>query len=99
MNGEAHWLDAALMIAGGGAILAYIWFAARSKSFLLRDRERFVCPVTRLIVDATLVEDVRLGELTDVRRCSGWRHPWAPCAKMCLQPLNRGELIAPPHRR
>lgn len=99
MTGEAHWLDVLLMIAGGGAIVVYIWLAARTKSFLLRDREHFVCPVTRLGVDATLTEDVRTGELTDVARCSGWRHPWRPCSKSCLDPLNRGELIAPPHRK
>ena len=29
MTGEAHWMDAVLMLVGAGAILLYIWRAGR----------------------------------------------------------------------
>jgi hypothetical protein len=92
MTGEAHWLDAALMIGGGAAIVLYLWWAARSTSSVLSERLNLTCPVTHTPVRASLTEDVRTQQFTDVKRCSGWRHFWRPCSKRCLAPLNDGSL-------
>ena len=99
MTGEAHFLDALLVVGGGVAIVLFVRLATRSleRKLLLRERMHFVCPVTGLPVGATLTEDLRADRLTDVNRCSGWRHFWQPCDKRCLAPLNDGSLHeAPP---
>jgi hypothetical protein len=90
MTGEAHWFEVALVVGGGAAIAAYVWFAARTESLVLRQRLNFTCPVMRVRVGATLLEDLRSDQYTDVKRCSGWQHFWKPCAKACLAPLNKG---------
>ena len=90
MTGEAHWFEVLLIVGGGFAIVAYIWYASRIESLALRQKRNFTCPVMRAPVHATLVEDLPSEQFTDIKRCSGWRHFWRPCSKSCLGGINDG---------
>jgi hypothetical protein len=91
MTGEAHWLDAVLMLGGGALIVLYLRHAVGKISTVSRERRRFVCPVLRENVKATLTEDLRTDQWLDVKRCSAWRQH-GRCDKRCLAPLNRGTV-------
>ena len=66
MTGEAHWFEVVLIVGGGAAIVAYVWYASRLESLALRQRLNFTCPVMRTRVGATLLQDLPSDQFTDV---------------------------------
>ena len=93
MTGQAHWFVPVAVLVGGAGVVALVVGLGHVKGYLLRVRDRIVCPVKGRIVDVTLVEDVRTGKWVEVTRCSAWER--GPCARACLPPLNAGEPIHP----
>jgi hypothetical protein len=94
MTGEAHWLDLAVILGGGIAVLALIFFVTRNHH-VMRVRLRLHCPMSGEPVCCTAVQDQRSGACFDVERCSAFPDPrHILCGKECLRNLNRGKLRA-----
>lgn len=87
MTGEAHWMDMAVVLIGGGGLLFLGWLMSRPFVRLRRRRRRVMCPATEHKVACTLVRDEETHRWTNVEACAA-QPGGVRCAKSCLDALN-----------
>jgi hypothetical protein len=93
MTGQAHWFALLPLLVGGVAIALLFWFDFRAERRYRIEERRFLCPVLKRKVTATLVRDANSLRVIGVRRCSGTPDPeFVTCTRECVPgfgPLRR----------
>jgi hypothetical protein len=92
MTGQAHWIVMIPIVLGAAAIAWLFWRDVVEAKRYRADDRRFLCPVQRRRVSATLVRDVSSNSVIGVRSCSGFASG-ANCGRACV-PSFGGKNVA-----
>jgi hypothetical protein len=88
VEGNAHWLIGAVLVAGIAFIVLLVAYAKAAFSRYRLHRATLVCPATGDAVDVVIEQDLARQNRLDVCRCSGLPEPGkVDCHQGCLKQL------------
>jgi hypothetical protein len=95
MTGQAHLLAFLPVVIGVVAIAFLVWRDARQSRNYRLELRRFLCPILRRKVNATIVRDEAQGSVIGVQSCDAFEDPESvTCDRACVATF--GPPKAPP---
>lgn len=86
MTGEAHWITLILLALITAGVLLLFLFKSRLERRFHNILRRNRCPDSGKVIEQSVVQDARTGELTGVVSCSEFANPTAvTCDRACIR--------------